>query len=545
METFKKNWITYLGITFLFLGFLYFLKMAIDEAWIPPLARVAVGLALGVTGMFIGYNMFKKHLSLTAQIIAGLGVGMTYATFGYASFSSEIAWSVHTLFLSLTTVTVAVSLIAAREDMRILMFISTLGGLLTPIVIQAQESQVWLLFSFVLLLNIGALYISAIKDWKELRVMSFVTTVIIYITYYLLFDPQQWQQPIFYLITLFVTYLVGLLISSIKDNRNFEGINLYLNLLNGINFVFWSILILDQFELAYAFPTIFTGFLFILTAATIYLLSNKSLLAPGIYGLLGIVVIAIATHDIGYHYTKAGMHYVITTCIWLFLIVLTFAAAQLSKTNALFKVSVFAWVIVLYYWFSKAWSVEWVSWFGVEYIPFINPGALAWMALAAAGFIGSRYLQAQSVAQKDAIEATVFKRLSTFTAILAHVVVGGLLTIQIQNAWEAYAIKITRLNLILSNVWLLYAMTLFLWGAYAKEKIYKTLGTVVILLTSCKIIFFDLHASKSFEKVIFLMLAGGLILLIAYINKRSSNTESKTNIPPPSQGEEIIDTNKA
>ncbi len=532
METFKKNWITYLGITFLFLGFLYFLKMAIDEAWIPPLARVAIGLALGVTGMFFGYNIYKKRLSLTAQIIAGLGVGFTYATFGYASFSAEIAWSVHTLFVSLTTVTIGVSYLAARENMRILMFISTLGGLLTPIVIQAQESQVWLLFSFVFLLNIGALYISAIKNWKELRVMTFVTTVFIYVSYYLLFDPQHWQQPMFYLSTLFITYLIGLIISSLKDNRNFEGINLYLNLLNGINFVFWSILILDQFELAYAFPTIFTGILFIATAIVIHFLSNKTFLAPGIYGLLGIVVIAIATHDLGFHFASAGMHYVITTIIWLFLIALTFIAGQVSKATALHKVSVFAWAVLLYYWFSKAWSVEWVSWFGVEYIPFINPGALAWMALAAAGFVASRYLYQQSQSQKGPMESLHFKRLATFTAILAHIVVGGLLTVQIQNAWEAYQIKMTRLNLVLSNVWLVYAMTLFLWGAFTKDKIYKLLGTVVILLAAAKILILDLQASGSLEKVIFLMIAGGLILLIAYINKRSSRSIETPESPP-------------
>ena len=164
MEAFKKNWITYLGILFVFLSFLYFLKLAIDQSWIPPVARVAIGLVLGVSGAFAGYCLYRKKPGFKAEAVAGFGLSLLYATFAYASFSEDLLWSPNTLFISLVAITVAISWVGALYKMRILIFMSVLGGLLTPLIIQAPESQVWLLFFYVFALNAMALYLSAMQD---------------------------------------------------------------------------------------------------------------------------------------------------------------------------------------------------------------------------------------------------------------------------------------------------------------------------------------------------------------------------------------------
>ena len=110
-----------------------------------------------------------------------------YATLAYASFSFEVNWSINAVIIAMLSFTGLISYISFKLEMRKLAFIALLGGLVTPIILKAPEQQVFVLFLYVLILNAFALYLSASKKWPELRVMSFLVTVAIYITYYIYF----------------------------------------------------------------------------------------------------------------------------------------------------------------------------------------------------------------------------------------------------------------------------------------------------------------------------------------------------------------------
>lgn len=512
METLKKNWLSYLGVIFMFTAFVYFLKHAIEHHWLPPVARVALGLALGVSGMFLGFHFYNKNKTWTAQLVAGLGLAVNYATISYASMSERVMWSSNTLFIVMVALTSLITWASFTYKLRILSFISILGGLLTPLFLQAHESQVWMLFFFVLILNAVSLYLSAVMKWKELRIMSFFVTLIVYLTYYILFDPIHWGQPFFYISTFFLVYMGGLFLASWYNNRDFEGLNMYLGLLNAINYVLWSIFILSNFELSYAYPTILTGIIFLIMAVSIFFASGKKLLAPGVFFFLGILVIAVAGGDLGIHYATKGMQYVVLTTVWMFLITMVYGLSVIVKIEKLKTISILAMGGLLINWFFHAWDVEWVMWFGFKFIPFINPGALVWIGFASIGF----YLSKTFLNQHDEGKTT----LSRVAAIVSHVVVGGLLTIQILNLWDAYEINKVSLKLTISIVWMLYAILIFLWGMFSKDLVYKSFASAVVVITSVKVFFFDLLGASSIDKVIFLIIIGALTFLLAFLNKK-------------------------
>ena len=97
---FEKNWMNILGGLFLFSAFLYFFKMAFEEGWLPPAARVAIRLAAGATALYYGYSKYRRDTTLSAELLAGLGSAIVYAAIAYASFSTEILWSANALFIS-------------------------------------------------------------------------------------------------------------------------------------------------------------------------------------------------------------------------------------------------------------------------------------------------------------------------------------------------------------------------------------------------------------------------------------------------------------
>ena len=529
-EFIKKNWITVLGGTFLFAAMLYFFKLVISEGWLPPAARVAIGLLAGTTLIYYGYAKYKINANLSTELLSGLGSAIVYATLAYASFSFEINWSTNALTIAMLSFTSLITYIGYKLEMRKLAFIAILGGLITPIIIKAPEQQIFVLFLYVLILNAFALYLSASKEWLELRVMSFLVTVAIYITYYIYFEPMNWQEPMMYISIFFVVYFLGLMASGLYDKEKFEGLNLWMSIINAINFVFWSIFILSSFAVPYAVPTLIVGLLFILSSAFIQKRVGSSALPTIFYFLLGVILISIAGSDLAANFQEKGMHHVINVSIWLLLTGLIFIASLHSKVYFAKYIAIAAWAFTFVHWYAVAWDVEWVRWFGLEFIPFINPGALVWIGLAITGFIFSESLRGKEATGKQFPYENKNDWVALALALASHSVVGGLLTIQIQNTWEAFQLEFVSLDIFLSISWMVYALGLFLWGAYADQIPFRLMGSVVIIMTSIKVFLVDLRGSSTIYMASFLFILGLLVLLIARVDKYWRDKHQKNKV---------------
>lgn len=512
IELIKKHWITSLGVLFLFASFTYFLKMAFEQGWFPPELRVLSGFALGVTFLFGGYNYFRKERLYTCQILAGSGISIIYATFSYVAFSDSLSWPTNITFISVLVITALITLVSYKYNLRGLIFISIFGGLLSPILMKAGVHHDLILFMYVLILNIAALYVSISRHWQELRIMTFATTVLIYATYFIYFEPDTWGKPFFYAASLFVTYMGGIIFASWKEKDQFTGWNLYLSLINGMLFIFWSIYILGSFDITFTIPLIFVGFSFMVSAVFVYLLSGKNIFPGLIYVCLGLVLFAISAANIK-PMSIGGMEYVVTTLLWLTVIVGFYAIGKSVKAKELSYLSYGAWALLIIYWFTVAWDVQWIELFGIPFMPFLNAGAITWMVLAAFGFYMS---------QKEQATHPV---LSTIFAIVSNIIIGGLFSIQIKNIWEAYELVNVSKSLAISISYLVYALLIFLWGAHTRAIAFRTMGSIVLIITSVKVLFFDLSGGASISKMLFLMIIGGLTLSIAYINKRWMDKE--------------------
>ena len=309
-----------------------------------------------------------------------------YATIAYISFDEAINWSANALFISMVTLGIASSFVAMKYKLRILYLISTLGGLITPIILKASESHHFTLFMYLLVINVGVLYVSAIEKWNELKLISFISSIIIYSTYYFHFDPIAWGKPFFYVSSFFLVYMVGLMLSSWKEKDNFNGLNQYLGILNAINFVFWSNYIFVEFDIPHTFPMLVVGVVFVIMGGLIYTWNQKiNSFASSAYPIIGILVMAIATSDTAM-LLSGGMNYVLNTFIWIFLLTLSFFLVKNKGNRHLIYVIYAAYIILLAYWYSVAWDVDWIEMFGIPYIPFLNAGAIIWVLLSCMGF---------------------------------------------------------------------------------------------------------------------------------------------------------------
>jgi uncharacterized membrane protein len=520
------NWVNGLGLSFIFTGFLYFLKIAAEAGWLPPELRAAVGILFGASGIYIGMNLFRKSQTKVGESIAGFGSAMIYATLAYVGFSEVFSFSANALLISMLGIGGVTLFLAVKSNMRIFTLLSSIGGLITTLVIKAPESHDFMLFIYLLIINIGCISLSYYKKWNELKVVSFVLTLLIYRSYYTFFDPIQWQKPMAYITCFFLIYLIGFVVAAFKNKTSENLTDTYLGILNAVSYVFWSTLILSDFNLSHLLPLGLVSGLYVAIGFLLYKSQQKTFnLTNSSYLVLGGLCLAIVSSNSGM-VLNYGLEYVVNSGVWLLILIAVYWIGIRFKNQLVALGCYLGLFLLCCYWFVYAWDVEWVSIFGLKYIPFFNAGALIWIGLVFTGFYFSRKEELLIDTNEENPHFSS-KSLSVLLGLMSHVIVGGLLTVQISNLWEAYQIQIISKNLLLSICWMLYALIIFILSSKSKQKIYFYMGSVVIVLTSFKVFFWDLSGSATYQKMIFLMIVGGITLLTGFFYGKQSKEEVK------------------
>lgn len=528
----QRHWINALGLIFFFIALLYFLKLAVANGWFPIELRLALSTLLGCCGLFFGFRQHQAGKPIFGQTLAGLGTAVLYATIGYISFSDDIHWSNGSLLVAMVGISSIVSVVAIRQQQRILFGLSILGGLVTPFVIKASASMDIPLFIYVLILNVAAIYAGISRGWKENILGAFVLTIGLFSSYYLLFDPVDWQRPFVYVTCLFGLFMIGFLIIPFWENKKYDGLELLLVVVNGINYVLWSYWIFSEFSLPHVVPLLIVGLLYMGLACTIYYRSEKrGMVAFGTLMLVSLITLGVAGNDLTLLNWGGGLNYAITAGVWMLLVHVVFTLGKKLKDATIIYTSLAGYALLIIYWFATAWSVDWIPIFGIEYIPFINIGSLIWFASIVMGFRMALHFKSAATGEYGKSE----EHAAALMSMVSHVQIGGLLTIQISNLWWAYDMKGLNFGLTLSLVWFVYALVIFAWNSRLPHVLFRWFGGAVLIVSSLKVIFLDLGASSSVQKILFLLALGGISLIIARIKSRSD--ANRQNI-----SEELVET---
>ena len=82
---FGLGWLNRVAVITLLFGVGFFFKYAVDNQWIGPAMRVALGIAAATFALFLGEWIALRGQKLFAQGLTGLGLALLYLSF-YASF---------------------------------------------------------------------------------------------------------------------------------------------------------------------------------------------------------------------------------------------------------------------------------------------------------------------------------------------------------------------------------------------------------------------------------------------------------------------------
>jgi uncharacterized membrane protein len=508
---FRKHWTSLLGVLFILTAFVTLFKYSVDQGWITDVMKVGAGLLSGA-GLTLAGIKVNARQKLPGEIITGLGIGVLYATVSFAGIYFAL-WEPMTVLLGMITITALVSVYAYRYESRLLMNIALAGGLLSPLMMRPETDQVFALFLYLLVINAAFIFTSLSKGWAELRVTAFVGTWLMYTVYFIHFNPVMddvWSKPIRYAIAAFAFYMITLMIASWKNNLCFDGWNLYMSLANGVLFGLWSIVIWDG-VVHYAIPLGLMGVLYMAVGFIVYRITGAAASASASHFFGGVLLLLLAATHLG---KGLEVKPLVNVYLWGGIAAALALAGHWKKWTVLSLSSLCIWLVVGCYWYVVTWDTPRGEWFGT-YIPFLNWGAVAWMVLAGLGFFFSMKLFFPQV------KAETNDLLQNGYALLAHLIVGGLLTVQIENVFEEYTVGLSHaMELALTATWGIYAMLLFLWGGYSHQQVFRWFGSIVLVLVAIKVFFFDMAAEDTLLKVMVLMVLGGISFFITWMNSR-------------------------
>lgn len=152
------------GIVVLVIGISIGVKYAIDKELISESVRIVLAYAAGILLFVISVRLKKSYRFFSAILFSGSMASIyftTYAAFVYYHFFPAII-----AFLLMVGLTVYTVITAISYDRKEIAIIGMIGAYGIPFLISANAERVELFFSYVLLINIGVVFLSFKKGWK-------------------------------------------------------------------------------------------------------------------------------------------------------------------------------------------------------------------------------------------------------------------------------------------------------------------------------------------------------------------------------------------
>lgn len=171
-ELIGERWLGWAGISVLLFGAAFFLKYAFDNRWIGELGRVGIGLVAGLTFVWLGWKRHQVGWRTFSQIFTAGGVTLLYLAV-YASYGFYDLIPAAAAFGFLVLIVLQAHLLAVLYNAPAIAVMGQIGGFLTPILLSTGRDNYAVLFSWILLLDLGVVVVCLRRNWGWIASFSF------------------------------------------------------------------------------------------------------------------------------------------------------------------------------------------------------------------------------------------------------------------------------------------------------------------------------------------------------------------------------------
>jgi uncharacterized membrane protein len=233
-----SHWLNRIGISAVLIGVSYFLKFAFDNNWIGPSGRVAIGLLAGIAIVVWSERFRGRGYRVFSYSLKAVGIGILYLSL-YAAFQVYSLVPSGVAFVMMLGVTSATAVMAWTQNAEILAAFALIGGFITPVLLSTGQNREVALFSYVAMLDAGALALLILKPWRRLLILSYAGTLVLYVGWYSSFyDNTQLRLTVGFATLFFAIFAVAPLLARAGENKSSvsESVPLILALVNAAGY---------------------------------------------------------------------------------------------------------------------------------------------------------------------------------------------------------------------------------------------------------------------------------------------------------------------
>ena len=427
-----ENLFNKIGIVILVLGMGFFLKYAIDKDWINEIGRVSIGFLCG--GILIGLaHKLRKSFATFSSVLVGGGVAILYftVTIGfhqYQLFSQTLAFILTILITGFTV------LLSISYDRKELALFAILGGFGAPFMVSTGEGNYIVLFTYILILNIGMLVLAYYKKWQVINIVCYVFTLILFggWLYSKVLETDSKTSPymgaLVFASLFYLVFLLMNIINNIKEKTDFNALEIGILLSNTFLYYTAGMLVLNHIG-GGDYRGLFTALLGVVNLIFAYALyKNDKIDRNLIYLLIGLVLTFIS---LAAPVQLKGNQ---ITLFWAAESVLLLWLSQKSGITLIKQSSAIVLALI-----GISLVMDWQQVYGSSIYntsnrlrPIVNEGFITGLVVVAGLVLYSRLL-------KKEIKSILFREIKTSRAILAIAgIVIGYLVIALELNHQAY-----------------------------------------------------------------------------------------------------------
>ncbi|MEK7621809.1 MAG: DUF2339 domain-containing protein [Patescibacteria group bacterium] len=209
------KWFAIIGVITLLFGVGFFLKFAFENNLIGVTGRVILGLLAGLALLVTGDILARRErYRAYAFYLMGGGLALLYLSI-YASFGFYHLIGQTAAFGFMILVTAGGVGLAARWKSETLATLALLGGFLTPLLLSSGTNQYGSLFTYLIILDLGFLVLSAFQRFTRLSLLTLLGTGFVFSPWYFRFYHAQFLGPTMLFLTL--AFLIFLLAPTLRS----------------------------------------------------------------------------------------------------------------------------------------------------------------------------------------------------------------------------------------------------------------------------------------------------------------------------------------
>ncbi|HEX8515918.1 MAG TPA: DUF2339 domain-containing protein [Bacteroidia bacterium] len=163
--------ISIIGIVVLVIGLSIGVKYAIDRDMITPLTRIVLAYTAGAILLGIALKLKENYKAFSAVLLSGAMASMYFTTFAaysmYSLFPQLAAFAIMVIFTAFTVFA------ATMYGLEIIGIIGLVGAYAVPVLLSDGGGKIHIMFSYMLIINAGILFLSFKRYWQVLNHIAF------------------------------------------------------------------------------------------------------------------------------------------------------------------------------------------------------------------------------------------------------------------------------------------------------------------------------------------------------------------------------------